>query len=321
MSIEIAGSEITPGSRRSSSLRVGNRAASYVDIPFTVIRGVHDGPTLCITAGVHGTEYAGIEAAIRLSNKIKPEDLKGTLIIVPVVNIPGFENRSYVCPIDGVNIQGSYPGKPDGTIAQLIAYRVYNEFVAKSNYYLDLHGGDIHESEVGFGAYFEVGDAQIDSQSEQIAKALGFEYVWRTSKEGTMPKGSTWRTGPENGIPSALAELNAGDRLLPEEVSAMFDGIINVMRQLRMIEGNPSIPAEQKTVTKLIYVTVKHGGLFHAHVKPGDIVSEGDFLGEVTNLQGAVIEKTQAPAKGVVLILIHNPLVDPGEKIIYLGGL
>lgn len=291
-----------------------------MDIPFTVIRGVRDGPTLCITAGVHGTEYAGIEAAIRLSKEVKPEDLKGMLTIVPVVNVPAFEERSYVCPIDGVNIQGSFPGKPDGTIAHLIAYGVFNEFVSKSNYYLDFHGGDIHESEVGFAAFFEVGDPRIDAQSEKMAKALGFKYVWRTSKEGPMPKGSTWRTGPENGIPSALVELSSGDKLLPEEVSAIFEGTLNVMRQLRMIEGEPRPTEGQKIVTQLSHLAVKHGGLFHAYVKPGDVVSDGEVLGEVTNLQGEVIEKIISPKKGVILVLIHNPVVDPGEKIIYVGG-
>lgn len=320
MTTTIAGLEVKPGSKISSALSVGNRAASRVDVPFTIIRGARDGPTLCVTAGVHGTEYAGIEGAIRVASKVKPGDLRGTVIIVPVVNVPAFEARTYVCPIDGVNMQGSYPGKPDGTIAHLIAFRVFNEFVSKSNYYLDLHGGDIHESEIGFAAYFETGDSRVDAQSEQMAKALGFEYVWRTSKEGPMPKGSTWRTGPESGIPSALAELSSGDRLLPEEVSEMFEGILNVMRQLRMLEGEPRKREGQKILDQFTPLTVKHGGLFHAHVKLGDMVSEGDVLGEVTNLEGAVTDTVRAPTKGVVLILIHNPVVNPGDKTIYLGS-
>jgi predicted deacylase len=320
MTTKVAGLEIKPGSKISSSLSIGNRAASHVDVPFTITGGAKDGPTLCVTAGVHGTEYAGIEGAIRVAGRVKPEDLSGTLIVVPVVNVPAFEARTYVSPIDGVNMQGSYPGKPDGTITQLIAFRVFNEFVSKSNYYLDLHGGDIHESEVGFAAYFETGDSRIDAQSEQMARALGFEYVWRTSEEGPMPKGSTWRTGPESEIPSALAELSSGDKLLSEEASAMSEGILNVMRQLRMLGGEPRRREEQKVLTQFTPLTVKQGGLFHPHVMPGSMVSEGDILGEVTNLQGAVIDMVRAPTKGVVLVLIHNPVVNPGDKTIYLGS-
>jgi predicted deacylase len=315
MSSKIAGLDIKPGTRISSSLRAGIRPASHVDVPFTVIRGRRDGPTLCVTAGVHGTEYAGIEAAIRLSKEVEPDHLKGTLIIVPVVNVPAFEARTYICPLDGVNIQGSMPGKADGTIAQLIAHKVYSEFVSKSDYYLDLHGGDTHESEVAHSAYFATGNAKVDAVSEQMARALGFEYVWRTDKEGPMPKGSTWRTAPENGISSALAEYGSGNKLLEEEVVGMFDGIISVMRQLQMMEGAPKAVKEQKMASQLTTLTVHHGGLWHLRVQAGDAVSQGDIIGEVTDLQGEVVETVKAPTKGILLVVIHNPVVDPGRWI------
>jgi predicted deacylase len=316
----IAGLEAKLGSRTSSSIRTGTRPASYVELPFTLIRGKRDGPTFCITAGVHGTEYAGIEAAIRLSRRVEPDRLKGTLIIVPVVNVPAFEARTYICPLDGVNIQGSFPGKPDGTIAQLIAHKVYSEFVSKSNYYLDLHGGAAHESEIAFSGFFETGDTKIDAVSEQMARALSFEYVWRTNKDGYMGKGSTWRTAPENGIPSALAEYGSGDKLLEEEVVGMYDGVINVLRQVRMLDGEPKIVKEQKILTQFVPVTARCGGMFHLHVKPGDCVTQGHELGELTGLRGEVLETVKAPVKGVVLVTIHNPVVDPGQKVVYLGS-
>jgi len=202
----------------------------------------------------------------------------------------------------------------------LISYAVFREFISKSNYYLDLHGGDIHESEIGFAGFFETGNVEIDAQSEQIAKALGFEYIWRTSKDGPMPKGSSWRIAPENGIPSALAELGSGDKLLPEEVSTMCDGALNVMRHLRMIEGEARKTKGQKTVAHFAPLRVKEGGLFHAHVKPGDIVSQGDVVGEVINLQGEVVETMRSSTQGVVLALIHNPVVNPGDGTVYLGS-
>ena len=317
---KITGLEIRPGTRTSSTLTAGIRPASHVDVPFTVIMGRRDGPTLCVTAGVHGTEYAGIEGAIRLSRKVEPDHLKGTLIIVPVVNIPAFEAKTYTCPLDGVNIQGALPGKPDGTIAQLIAYKVYSEFISKSNYYLDLHGGDTHESEVAFSGFFETGNTKVDEVSEQMARALGFEYVWRTNKEGPMAKGSTWRTGPENGIPSALAEYSSGDKLLEEEAAGMFDGAVNVMRQLGMLNGESKIIKGQKVLTQFTPLTVRHGGLFHLLVKPGDAVAQGQTLGELTDLQGELLETLKAPMKGIVLVVIHNPVVEPGQKVVYLGS-
>jgi len=321
MSTSIAALEIEPGIKRSNFLKVGDRAASRVEVPFTVIRGSSDGPTLCITAGVHGTEYGGIGAAIRLSSQVEPKELRGTLIIVPIVNVPGFEARTYVCPIDDVNIQGSFPGKTDGTIAHLISYAVFKEFISKSNYYLDLHGEHIHESSTGWAAFFETGNEEIDAQSEQMAKALGFEYIWRTTKAGPMPKGTSWRIGPENGIPTALAEPGgSSDRFLPEVASTMCERLLNVMRHLRMIKEEARATERQKTVAHFVPLTVRQGGLFHVHVKPGDVVSRDDVIGEVMNLQGEIIETVRSPTEGVVLTLFHNAVVNPGDKTVFLGS-
>jgi predicted deacylase len=320
MSLRIADLGIVNGSKHSSYKTVCSRAGTVVRLPFSVIRGRREGPTLCVTGGVHGTEYVGMDAAMKISKQIAPEDLSGALVVVPVVNIPAFEARTYICPIDGVNIQGSFPGKSDGTIAQLIARMVYVEFISKSNYYLDLHGGAVHESEIGFAGYFETGNPTIDTQSEEMAKAFGFDYIWRTTKEGEMPPGTSWRTAPENGIPAALVELGSGDMLLPEEVSTVVNGILNVMRNLRMISGTARKREGQKTVAHFAPVRVRQGGFFHVHVKPGDLVSKGDVVGEVTNLHGEVIERVQSTTDGVVLGLIHNPVVDPGDGTVYLGS-
>jgi len=319
--------DIRSGSRSRGILEVGPyfshkraKIGSFVCITYTVIRGVHDGPTLCVTAGVHGTEYAGIAAAVRLSNEVKPEDFKGKLIIIPVVNVPAFKEREYICPIDGVNIQASWPGKADGSIGHLIAYRIFSEFISKANYYLDLHGADTHESEIGFSHFYRTGNSEIDNKSEGMARALGFEYI--TVSEGEEGKGCSYRVGPEHGIPSALCELGQGDRLLKEEVSRVFDGVINVMRYLKMIKGSPPTFENQKII-KSIKIGVKQSGLFYSKnkVKPGDVLSEGEVIGEVKNLEGEVIETVYAPQKGVVLLMIHNPLVEPGEKIMEWGVL
>jgi predicted deacylase len=317
--------DINPGSRSKGVLEVGpyfshNRAKirSFVSIPYTVVRGTKDGPTLCITAGVHGTEYVGIAAATRLSNAIKPDGLKGKLAIVPVVNVPAFLERAYMCPIDGVNIQGSWPGRADGSIAHMIAHRVFSEFISKADYYLDLHGADSHESEIAFAHFQRIGNGDIDLKSEGMARALGLEYI--TVSSGETGKGYSYREGPEHGKPTAVCELGQGDRLLLQEVSTVFDGLVNVMKYLKMLDG-PARTTENQKILLTRKVGVKHGGLFHSAAKPGTILSKGDIIGEVKNLDGEVIETVHAPTKGIILLMIHNPLVEPGEKLMTWGEL
>jgi len=322
--IDIGGLKVELGSRSRGILEVGPyfphlkaHVRSWEQIPFTVVSGVDTGPTLCVTGGVHGTEYAGIDAAIKLSNLVKPEDLSGTLVVVPVVNIIAFKNRDYVCPIDGVNIQGSFPSKSDGTIGHLIAYKVFNDIVSKADYWIDLHGGDIPESEIGYVVFYRTGDKKIDSKSEGIARALAFKYIG--VHEGKESKGSSYRVGPEHGIPSALCELGTGGRLLEEESTKIFEGALNVMRYLKMLHGKTR-KTEGQRIIKTTWIGVNYAGLFYSKVKPGDILEKGEVIGEVKDLNGETLETVCAPTKGVTLLILHNPVVEPGGKVILNWG-
>ena len=323
--LEIAGATVKPGSKVRSYLRVGPyfyqkmHIRHYVLIPFTVTRGVKDGPTLVQTAGCHPTEYAGIDASIRLSNEIKPDQLKGTHIVVPCVNVPGFLERTYINPIDEKNIQGLYPGRTDGTISDLIAYKVFNEIVLKGNYFLDCHGGDIHESEIWSFIYYKTDD-EAEKDSEAIARATGLTYLLRSHYPGSMGMEAAKRK-----IPGGLFELCSGDRLLPEESAAIYNGTINVMRHLGMLDGKPqpihgqpSAKDDQKqeiwSSSASAYFT--KSGLFKTNVKPGDLLNEGQVIGTVIDFWGEILETIRSPATGRVLLNIHNPAVKAGDEAI-----
>lgn len=318
--------KVEPGTKRRGFLRVGpyfyhKRAyiRRYVLMPFTVIRGIEDGPTLVQTAGCHPTEYAGIDATVKLSNAIKTEDLRGTFVAVPCVNIPGFWERTYINPIDGKNIQGIYPGRKDGTISNLMAYRLFHDIVLKADYFLDCHGGDIHESEIWTFHFYKTGD-DVEKRSEAIARATGLTYLERSGYQGAMGMEAAKR-----GVPGGLYELCSGDRLLPEESSAIFECTLNVMRHLKMLKGEPTkikgqpcttVGQKQEIWTSSASVYFTKGGLYHTDVKPGDFLREGEVVGTVTNFWGEVIETIRAPATGRVGLMIHNPVANPGDAAI-----
>jgi hypothetical protein len=322
---KIAGTTIKPGSKVRNYLRVGPYYQSgghirhYVLIPFTVIRGIREGPTLVQTAGCHPTEYSGIDAIVRLSNAIKPEELKGTYITVPCVNVPGFFERTYLNPIDGKNIQGIYPGRTDGTISDLMAYKLFNEILMKANYFLDCHGGDIHESEVWSFIYYKTED-ETEKKSEAIAKATSLTYLLKSSYPGAMGMEAAKRK-----IAGGLFELCSGDRLSPEESGAVYDGSINVMRHLGMLEGKPetirgqpcTIEGQKQEIwTSSASAYFTKSGLFHTNVKPGDLLKNGQIVGKVTDFWGEEIETIHAPATGRVHLQLHNPAVNVGDEAI-----
>jgi len=283
-----------------------------------VIRGAQAGPTLVQTAGCHPTEYAGIDATIRLCNTIKPDELRGTFIGVPCVNIPGFWQRTYVNPLDGKNIQERYPGRTDGTVSDLMAYVLFNDIVLRSDCFLDCHGGDIHESELWSFHYYKTDD-EVETRSQAIAKATGIIYLEKSVFPGMGFEAS------KRGIPGGLYELTSGDRLVPEESTAIFEATLNVMRHLKMLDGYPkpikgqpytTDGQKQEIWTSSASIYFTKGGLYHTTVKPGDILTEGQVVGTVTDFWGEVVETVHAPATGRVMLMKHNPAVNPGEEAI-----
>ena len=324
---EIAGWRIEAGTRRRCFLRVGPYfhhkmlIRRYILIPFTVVKGVETGPILVQTAGCHPTEYAGIDATINLSNAINPEKLRGTFIGVPCVNIPGFWERTYVNPLDEKNIQGLYPGRIDGTISDLIAYRLFNEIVLKADYFLDCHGGDIHESEVWSFIYYKTDD-EVEKKSEAIARSTSITYLYKWLYPGAMGMEAAKR-----GVAGGLYEVGTGDRLLSEESSAIFEATLNVMRHLRMLEGTPNPikgqpctreGQEQEIRTSRASAYFTKGGLYHTNVKPGDLLTEGQEVGTVTDFWGEVVETIRSPAAGRIMLRTHNPAVRPGDEAVTL---
>ncbi len=322
---EIGGLKIAPGTKQNSYLRVGpyfyhKRAyiRRYVLIPFTVIRGHEEGPTLAQVAGCHPTEYSGIDATIELTKAIEPEHIKGTLITVPCVNPLGFKERSYITPIDGKNIQGLYPGISNGTISDMTAFRLFHDIILKSDHFLDCHGSDIHESNIWSFIYYGTED-ETEKKSEAISRATGLTYLSRSVYPGSMGMEAAIR-----GVSGGLYELCSGDKLITKESMAIFNGTQNVMKHLGMLEGEP---IEIKTPTTVdgqkqelwtsgasAYFT--KAGLFHNEIIPGQMLKKGEFVGTVTNFWGEVVETITAPADGRVSGTIHNPVANPGDTAI-----
>ncbi|GAG88657.1 unnamed protein product, partial [marine sediment metagenome] len=165
--IKVGNVEAQPGEKNSGFLKVGEAPLSDINLPVGIINGTRPGPTLCVIAGEHAMEYPGINAAIRIFKDTDPENLRGSLIIVPVVNTPAFETRTpYVCPIDNVNLAraGSLSYR-DGTISHIIKRTLIEKIVSISDYLINLHGGDYPELLHPFTIVGFSGDEKVDAIS------------------------------------------------------------------------------------------------------------------------------------------------------------
>src|SRR5579864_7754065 len=153
-----------PGTKQSGILKIAEKAASSIELPVSIIQGSSPGPTLAVLAGEHGCEYCGIFAAVRIIKDVQPENIRGTLVVLPLANPPAFEERAlFVNPIDAVNIYASYPGSKDGTISYIMANRIFSELTAIADSIIHLHGADYNESLVPFNYYARTGNSKVDS--------------------------------------------------------------------------------------------------------------------------------------------------------------
>ena len=149
-----------------------------IALPKATIKGTKPGPTLAIVAGVHGCEYCGIEATIRLCRDLKPEEMSGTVRMAMCANLPAFRARSmYVCPIDGVNVGRVFPGSSSGTYSEFIASTIWEEVVGEAEYVLDLHGGDLIEDLTQYVGYYITGDKKLDEKTKAFALAFGAQNI------------------------------------------------------------------------------------------------------------------------------------------------
>ncbi|MFL6569992.1 MAG: succinylglutamate desuccinylase/aspartoacylase family protein [Chthoniobacterales bacterium] len=286
--------------------------------PVITVTGAKPGPTLFINAGVHGGEYPAIEAVIRLGKTLDPAAIAGTVILLPVLNLPAFRTRTpFVCPVDNVNPNRVFPGDPNGSYSEQMTHALVNEFVAHADAWLDLHGGDIPEALVPF-SICRGGNDEVDLRSKELALAFGLPYVLAVNNPVQPAKGSSsYVAGVERGVPSVLAEAGGVGQLQDDAVQTLVDGVHRVMAHLHMTNQFLS-PARGPTVlTSFDWLYAGHAGMFYSRIAAGDLVEKGQEVGTIGDLFGEQLETVVAPATGRVLFLTINPSVQ--EKGILMG--
>lgn len=308
--LQLIDSVIEPGERRELALRVGEGFAGHtVSTPVIVARGVRPGPTLCLTGGVHGDEVNGVEIVRRALDETDPKKLSGTVIGVPIVNVPGFRRSSRYLP-DRRDLNRHFPGIPNGSSASRIAYLFFDSVIRNCSFLADFHTGSFHRRNLP--------QVRADlSRPDVYAFAVSFGSKTVVHNVGTP--GILRRAAVEAGVPALTYEAGQPMELREEEVQRGIEGVRSLLANQGMTKRKPRPPRGQQIFYSWHWVRANDGGIMLASVKLGDKVQAGQVLGHVTDPLSNERTEIVTPYAGTVLGMAVNQVVMPGFAAFYVG--
>ena len=310
--LTIGGVDILPGQRVKLELPVARLYTdSQMSIPVEVIRARKPGPTMFVSAAIHGDELNGIEVVRRLMRQKSLKLSKGTLIAVPIVNVYGMLNQSRYLP-DRRDLNRSFPGSPKGSLAGRMAHLFLNEIAHQCDYGIDLHTGAIHRSNLP-----QIRANLDDEETASLARSFGVPVLINS----VLRDGSLRACAAESGTKILLYE--AGQALRFDEVSirAGVKGITNVMSALGMIpkRKSKSVKPEPFIAYDSSWVRASSSGIVNDLKTLGDRVVKGDSLAQICGPTGNFVDILKAPKSGIIIGKQNIPLVQEGDAMFHIA--
>ncbi|MEZ4883604.1 MAG: succinylglutamate desuccinylase/aspartoacylase family protein [Chitinophagales bacterium] len=281
-----------------------------INVPVMVARGLKDGPVLGLTAAVHGNELNGIPAIQRLFGELDAKELRGTVVGVPIVNVPSFIRRKRRFN-DGTDLNHIMPGKIDGNVSQVYAYRIIHRVIHEFEYLLDLHTASLGR----INSHYVRADLS-KTMTAKLAELQNAQIVVNDPPSDGTLRGAA----DEMGICAVTLEVGNPNRFQKRMIRSGLIGIHNVLAYLKMTDDEIEIP-EKPTVyckdSKWIYTDT--GGVLTVMPEVTDFVKQGELIATIRNIFGDVMQKYYAPNDGIVIGKSVSPVNQTGGRILHLG--
>jgi len=310
------------GQRAYGVLKVPAGSDAAYDIPVAVLHGARPGPVLAVVAGSHGTEYASIVAVERLIDEVKPAELAGTLILVPIVNIASFERIvPHLNPVDGKNMNRFYPGSASGTQTDRASAVITREIIERCDHLIDFHGGDLDENLRPYSYWTVTGNKAQDEASRAMVLAFGLDHIIVSSDRPKDPSASRFleNTASTRGKPSFTAEAGRSGPVDPNDAAVLVKGVQNVLGHLKMTARTVTPVAKPIWIDPLLSVTAERDGVFHPLVDRDAHVTKGQKIGAITDYLNRPLQDVVAPDAGIVLFVRAVPSLKKGDTLASIG--
>jgi predicted deacylase len=203
-------------------------------------------------------------------------------------------------------------------MSEILVRTLLDEVITKCRYHIDLHAGDLGEMLWAFAGYALTGDASLDLEGETLVRLYSPQLICLSRDASSLPPftGSIVYTASRRGVVSILAESGGNGSLEERDVRVHSDGINNVMRYLKMIDGEPSIPHTQISATGRAVTRASRAGLLHLNVAVGDAVADGQVVAEISDVFGRTIEEVRVAKGGIAGLVWAHKAVNTGDPIV-----
>jgi len=285
-----------------------------VEIPVTVVNGVEDGPTVFLSAALHGDELNGVKVLQEVASGYEPPEINGTLVCLHVVNVPGFQAQTRDIPIYDQDLNRAFPGKERSNTAERIAREVYDTFIEPCDYGLDFHTSTRNRTTM----YHVRADVE-DPEVARLARAFGANVVLAGAGEA----GSLRGTATANGTPTVTVEMGKAHRFQRSLVDRATAGVRSVLAALDALPGTTADrPGWRRVVDaerEKTWLRANQGGLVEMEWGPHPVVREDETICTISDHFGREKHTVTAPFDGLLLGVLENPLALPGHPLCHLA--
>ena len=308
------GGTVEPGETLRTRFRTSQTyLGDPVGIPVTIINGSEPGPRLVLTAAQHGDELNGIEVVRSVARRYARADLHGTLVCLPIVNALGFMTQERYLPVYDRDLNRSFPGDRRGTSARRIAHEIYQNFVVPCDV-----GLDFHTSTRGRTNVLHVRADMDDERTARLARGFGTNLIIG----GKGPSGTLRREATVRGTPTVTVEMGQAHRFERELIEHAIGGVRSVLAEYAIHPTEtvrwPGWQAIVDGTSEKAWIRADAGGIVEMYYGRGDLVDGGDPICTITNPFKDTEETVIAPFDGLLVGVLENPVVYPGNPLCHL---
>ncbi|MFC5365661.1 succinylglutamate desuccinylase/aspartoacylase family protein [Salinirubrum litoreum] len=306
--------EVQPGEIRHLRYEVGETyLGDPVEIPVTVIVGEHAGPTVGMTAAIHGDELNGVKVLQEVADTYRPAELHGTVVCLHVCNVPGYLAQQRYLPIYDQDLNRSFPGKERSNTAERMANVIYRRFVSNCDLLLDFHTSTRNRTTM-----YHVRANTADPEVRRLARAFGANVILA----GAGDTGSLRRTATDAGIPAITVEMGRAHRFQPALIDRALEGVRSVLAEFELLPGEPvTWPGWSRVIDEArekTWLRADRGGLVEMQYGQHPLVHADDTICTITDHFKRGERRVAAPFTGLIVGVLQNPVAAPGHPLCHL---